>query len=480
MEHGRFMEQSDEIAARWIERMRELPSLSQGESASDQAQLQWIEPFVQMLADHLIGSRNGMIFVYLETLIKRGPFVRSPINEIVGSLVELGRIIGDLAAQIEPETTARRELRSLVQGALTDCALRACSYYDERISSQRERTEELIEEANLIQLYLDERGRIVRLNRRGAEILQIDPSDVLHKSLGQFILPERLDRFTELMGYLMQGLPQVVELAVTFGGVRRELSMTIHPLFDGGKVVGARGIATDITDSKALQAKLKRSEEKYRKLLENANDAIILTDLKEGAIVDVNLRACEFFGAIKEQLLGRTIMELFVQEDESKVIDLLQTTIFEGSSNIDNLQIRRRSGGVIYVETSSNVIEYGEVRVIQSILRDISERKKLEQKVTERTRELKRAYTELQRFQEDLVQSERAASLGDLAARLSSQLSEPLKEAQEDIERLVNELGVQGVGREELRGRMVLIRHSLNQARTVLHDLLDIPVKHEE
>ncbi|MDP8255051.1 MAG: ATP-binding protein, partial [Candidatus Alcyoniella australis] len=42
------------------------------------------------------------------------------------------------------------------------------------------------------------------------------------------------------------------------------------------------------------------------------------------------------------------------------------------------------------------------------------------------------------------------------------------------------ELGVQGVGREELRGRMVLIRHSLNQARTVLHDLLDIPVKHEE
>ena len=62
-----------------------------------------------------------------------------------------------------------------------------------------------------------------------------------------------------------------------------------------GNVTGSVATVRDITERKEFEERLRKSEEKYRGLIENANDAIITLN-KEGVIIDYNEKAEEMFG----------------------------------------------------------------------------------------------------------------------------------------------------------------------------------------
>ncbi|PCJ85990.1 MAG: hypothetical protein COA57_06895 [Flavobacteriales bacterium] len=70
-----------------------------------------------------------------------------------------------------------------------------------------------------------------------------------------------------------------------------------------GKVVGSIGIITDITQSKKEKKELQQNEEKYRTIVENAPDAIVVIDVDNEVFVDVNQNAVDFFGYSKKELL---------------------------------------------------------------------------------------------------------------------------------------------------------------------------------
>lgn len=151
---------------------------------------------------------------------------------------------------------------------------------------------------------------------------------------------------------------------------------------------------------------LQQSERKYRILIDNAGDAICLMD-SEGNFMEVNKKAEEFSGYTKEELLNMNAFQVFSGKDRESVRTAFQTGFRKGYGALDDISLMRKDGGSISVDISGSVIEYAGRKVAQTIIRDITGRKKAEEKlqqyqqylekiVKERTGELSTVIRDLQ------------------------------------------------------------------------------------
>jgi PAS domain S-box-containing protein len=129
----------------------------------------------------------------------------------------------------------------------------------------------------------------------------------------------------------------------------------------------------EISDLKLTDAAIRESENRYRKLIEQASDGILVGD-GQGRFLIANTRMCEMLGYTRAELQSLTRDDLFFPGDHAankSNMDAIQA----GEVVIMERQLRRKDGTTIMVETSSKMLSDGKM---QAIVRDISERKKAE------------------------------------------------------------------------------------------------------
>jgi len=149
-----------------------------------------------------------------------------------------------------------------------------------------------------------------------------------------------------------------------------------------GHPISMFGTVRDITLEKQTELELLQQEKKYRSLFEMANDGIIL--LRDGHIIDCNPRASEIYGYTREELLGKTPVELSpeLQPDGSvsaQAADKMVERVL-GRAKKETFEWRhlRKDGTEFDVEVSINAIELGGERILQAVVRDIMDRKRNE------------------------------------------------------------------------------------------------------
>jgi PAS domain S-box-containing protein len=128
---------------------------------------------------------------------------------------------------------------------------------------------------------------------------------------------------------------------------------------------------------------LRRSEEKYRDLFENAIDAICITD-RDQNYLDVNRRAIELFGYSREEFLSMNVRDMLppgqIARSEQEFAKLTESGAYEKFTG----QVRRKDGTYIDVEVSSSaIVEQGRVVGSRDIIRDITDRRKAEARISE-------------------------------------------------------------------------------------------------
>ncbi len=241
----------------------------------------------------------------------------------------------------------------------------------------------LYERAPLGYQSLDENGHVLEVNKAWLDTLGYTRDEVIGKSFGDFLNTEWKDHFKKNFPRF-KAVGEI--LGIEFDMVKKDGS-TILVAFNGkigkqpdGSFEQTHCILHDITEQKRTEEALIASEEKYRSLFENANDAIFIIDPVNLTILDANENAINRLGYSREELHWLTVNDITgpssVSSNEKRVRELMQ----KGSSIFEHTQ-KHKDGREIPVEISSKVINYHGSKVIQAFVRDITERKQNQERL---------------------------------------------------------------------------------------------------
>jgi len=128
----------------------------------------------------------------------------------------------------------------------------------------------------------------------------------------------------------------------------------------------------------AAEDELKRSELRYRRLFQTAQDAILILDGDTGEIIDANKFIQDMLGYPLDDFIGRHLWELGFLKDKAFARRAFTELKTNGYIRYEDLPLETREGRAISVEFISNVYLVGEKRIIQCNIRDVTERKQAE------------------------------------------------------------------------------------------------------
>jgi len=154
---------------------------------------------------------------------------------------------------------------------------------------------------------------------------------------------------------------------------------------DRGRPVGFHSVSRDITNRKQLEEALRRSEERFRTILENMQDSYYEVDLA-GNFTFLNVSASNRLGYSKDELLGKNYRFTTADDDLGNIRAAFSEVYTTGIPNkcFVNKSVCR-DGSIVIVESSIGLLrnEHGEVIGFNSVGRDITERKALEQQLAD-------------------------------------------------------------------------------------------------
>jgi PAS domain S-box-containing protein len=276
---------------------------------------------------------------------------------------------------------------------------------------------DIVEQANDIIYTHDLDGRLTSLNaagllfsrrRQADELIGQHVAAVFKLDVGEAAVKESIRR---LRG---EGVRREEVQGQDANGQRRWLEFNMSLVCTrGGEPVGVRGVARDITSRKQVEERLRLSEERYRALVDNANDIVYTTDM-EGRYTSLNRAGERISGYTRDEVVGMDWKEMVAPEYVSLVSEmLLRKLAGQRSVTFYEVEMIARNGRRIPLEVNSQIIyEEGRAVGVQGIARDITERKRAES--------LLRA-----RFERE-AESEKMRSLGQLSAGVAHNFNNAL------------------------------------------------------
>lgn len=155
---------------------------------------------------------------------------------------------------------------------------------------------------------------------------------------------------------------------------------------ESGQPVRMLGVVIDIQARKEAELRLFESEQRYRALLENASDAIVLLE-QQGVVVDGNYLAEELFGLQRVALVGNSIDDLYDPHEREYNRKKFRQTLQGKNTVAYETRIKTGDGQAVPVDVRQKTIVIGGEKIVQAIIRDITERRQREQERLRETEE---------------------------------------------------------------------------------------------
>jgi PAS domain S-box-containing protein len=226
---------------------------------------------------------------------------------------------------------------------------------------------------------LDERAEYTYMNEAHARIYGYDsPEDLIGETWEILYQPQELQRLVEevMPVFFRDGRWRGEATGMRRDGSTFPQEISLTSLEGGGIICVCR----DIADRRQAEEAIRKSEERYRTLFEEARDTIELVD-REGQIIDCNHHACNLLGYTREELLNMKVEETVPLERRESVTkrraEILQRDPrwihpFESS-------VLRKDGSIVDTEVTGTPLEIEGRQHVFYFIRDITERKQAEE-----------------------------------------------------------------------------------------------------
>ena len=243
---------------------------------------------------------------------------------------------------------------------------------------------------------IDLNGVITDVNERALELGRFGSrSDVIGKGSFESIVPRDQERalcdMQELSLNKTVGRFEYTLLRADGSEYPAEISSNV--LKDAtGNVVGFVSIIRDITERRRAEEALRESEEKYRKIVGNVYD-MVYSLYPDGTLYFISPNVLSFTGYKPEEGIGHNIVEFIHPDDREHVLADFEKTIKTGEEFPTIFRFSRKDGSYFYAEELGRVIrEGGKIVGITGVIRDITERKKMEEALRESEEKLQRMF----------------------------------------------------------------------------------------
>jgi len=332
------------------------------------------------------------------------------------------------------------ENEKAILGIITD--ITELKKAQKEVRKLKEYLESIIENANVWLDVLDENGNVIIWNRAAEEISGYTKEEVVgHAKIWEWLYPDEEYRkkiFEKAMAIIKKG--EVVEdfetVIRTKSGENKIISWFSRNLVDeNGKVVGSVALGRDVTEHR-------KAEKMMRTLINATHDLMLLAEL-DGTILDLNEAMAKSLGGKREEIIGTNLRKY------------LPPDIFE-KRTAKVREMQRTKKPVHFVDTRNGrwfdnrfypvFDEKGEVHQVAVFTYEITEQRKMEEK---------------------LMQQEKLASLGRLAAMVAHELNTPLANIAITAEYLASKLD------DEYKEELMTIKREVENASKVIRDVLN-------
>ena len=257
---------------------------------------------------------------------------------------------------------------------------------------------------------IDITGTILLVNTRAERMFGYPEKDLVGKPHA-ILIPERFRKIHEEHEAQFFSEPRIRPMGqlLDLTGLRRdgsefplEISLSYIETING---VFALAFVSDITLRKRAEDAIRTSEKMFSKVFQSAPALIGISTLKEGRFIDVNRTALQTLGYRRDEVIGKTALELGLWENKSTRTTVIDTIKAQGS--IQNLEIRfkRKNGQTFNGLFSAELIELDGEQYMISLVKDITDRiqareenERLNTALSERAAELEAVNLELETF----------------------------------------------------------------------------------
>jgi PAS domain S-box-containing protein len=230
-------------------------------------------------------------------------------------------------------------------------------------------------------LSLDRTGKILCINQRGIQLSGYSETELRGANISERLLfPEDRPAIDQILHDLTRGKAREYEVRwrTKDGAVVHFDAVSVPRLSDGGEFLSTLCTLRDVTERKCAEEKLRKSEEKYRDLIEISPDAIYVVDAN-GVCVLGNRAGAELAGIPQNELVGTPVTDTYLPEERHLFQERLGKLKGKNALRFERKFVRK-NGEIVPVEVSVSAIRGG---YFQAILRDISERKQAEEALRE-------------------------------------------------------------------------------------------------
>lgn len=208
------------------------------------------------------------------------------------------------------------------------------------------------------------------VNKKAGEIFDREPQSLIGKNIWKEF-PHGIDQPFYHAYYRAMETQEYQYLEEYYLPFNKWFENHIYPSKDGLTI-----FFKDVTDIKQITIALKHKEEKYRSIIEQASDGIVITDM-EGIIVEVNKSIQQMIGYADEELIGYHLTD-FLPEEDMEANPLKTHELMQGKSLLYERRVKKKDGSFLDVEINSKMAS---THTLIGFVRDITERKKIKNKL---------------------------------------------------------------------------------------------------